>query len=440
MSAHALIRTHLAPAALAALVVGLVAALGGCREDVQLAPPAAALECEVCAADGTCEPAPDGSACADGVCLAGACAPVSEGCEYNQGFVHVTAGGAHTCAMGVTGQLLCWGDNIDGQLGLGDVQPRLEPSAVAGGPWELASAGNGHTCGQRADNTAWCWGQNNDGQLGIDSQQDQNAPAALSGDPAAWAQLAAGGHHTCGIDIESGLWCWGDNEKGALGTGGGERALTPQSLVTPAVTWREVALGQRYTCAVDWNGDLWCWGENADGALGLDSLIEEQPTPAQVAPGMSFTSVAAGGRHTCAIASTGDLYCWGRNADGELGLGDAGGPVRAPALVDTPERFETLALGAQHSCGVTRDGALYCWGENDLGQLGLGDLEDRDQPTRVGTAADWTAVAGGSQHTCGLRANGALFCWGDNLSGQLGVFDVQPRSLPTQVCSLVVIE
>jgi alpha-tubulin suppressor-like RCC1 family protein len=101
--------------------------------------------------------------------------------------------------------------------------------------------------------------------------------------------------------------------------------------------------------------------------------------------------------------------------------------------------FAVLSLGDRHSCGVGRDGSLWCWGRNDRGQLGVGDVRDRAVPTRVGTASDWSSVSAGKRHTCGVRRNGALFCWGQDEQGQLGVGEGEDdRLLPAEVCGVPV--
>jgi alpha-tubulin suppressor-like RCC1 family protein len=424
--------------------LGLAALLlvtAGCDETVQLLAPEAP-ECQVCEAAGQCTPAADGTPCSIGLCEAGACVddsePVGDTCASTERFVAVAAGQGHTCALTLSGALYCWGANQDGQLGVGDVNPRLAPALTPGGAdWEAIAAGREHTCGLRRDNSAWCWGSNDASQLGLGGEDDEGGvltPVQLAGPPDAWAQLVGGDDHSCGIDGSGGLWCWGKNEHGELGSNTQlEKLPTPTQITEPPNDWRHVSAGEHHNCSVDWDGRLFCWGSNEGGALGLDG-VEQQPLPVLVSDTRTYARVIAGGRHGCAQDIGGATYCWGANDAGQLGIGSSDGAVRTLTRVDPDPGFAALALGERHGCGIAGDGALWCWGANDAGQLGLGDSVSRDVPTRVGTASDWLEIASGDRHTCAVRANGQLFCWGQNLNGQLGVGDIESRPLPSRVC------
>jgi alpha-tubulin suppressor-like RCC1 family protein len=424
--------------------LGLAALLlvtAACEETVQLLAPEAP-ECQVCDAAGQCMPAADGTPCSIGVCEAGACVddsdPGADVCASTERFVAVTAGQGHTCALALSGALYCWGGNQVGQLGVGDGDTRLAPAQLPGSAdWETVAAGWEHTCGLRRDNSAWCWGSNDDGQLGLGGEDGEDAvltPVQLAGPPDAWAQLAGGRRHSCGLDGSGGLWCWGRNEHGELGVGAGlEEIPAPTRVADPAADWRQVSAGETHTCSVDWDGRLFCWGSNEDGALGLDD-VEEQPLPALISDTRTYARVITGARHGCAQDTGGATYCWGANDAGQAGIGGSAGAVRTLTRVDPDPGFAALALGERHGCGIAGDGGLWCWGANDAGQLGLGDGVSRELPTRVGTASDWLEITSGSRHTCAVRANGQLFCWGENLSGQLGLGDVEPRPLPARVC------
>jgi alpha-tubulin suppressor-like RCC1 family protein len=423
---------------LAALVL-----LAACDETVQLLAPEAP-ECQVCDAAGQCAPAADGTPCSIGICAAGTCVddsdPEVDVCASSERFVSVAAGEGHTCAIALSGALYCWGQNLLGQLGAGDVAPRLTPALVPGAAdWEAIAAGWDHTCGRRRDSTAWCWGYNSEGQLGIGGDEVAGevitSPTQLAAPPAAWAQLAGGGSHTCGLEGSGGgLWCWGENEHGELGLNSViEEISTPTRIAEPAADWRQVSTGEYHTCSVDWDGRLFCWGSNENSALGLDG-VSVQRLPALISDAQTFARVTSGGRHNCAQDTGGATYCWGFNDDGQLGTGSSAEEVRTLARIDPDPGLAALALGERHGCGIAGDGTLWCWGSNDEGQLGLGARARRRGPPRVGTASDWLAIASGRRHTCAVRANGQLFCWGDNLGGQLGLGDTASRPLPSRVC------
>jgi len=207
-----------------------------------------------------------------------------------------------------------------------------------------------------------------------------------------------------------------------------------------------VATGADFTCAVSNEGGLFCWGRNDMGQLGEGSTTA-QPNPVMVFPsGAQVTRVSAGATHACAIAA-GALYCWGNNASGQLGM-DSTAAGLEPALVALPGVTE-VAVGGYleavaspvphgHTCAVTAAHAVYCWGDNARGQLGLGDLGSRTVPTLVSglsaaTGAD--AIALGARHSCVRTASGGVACWGERTVGQVGdgMASVQPALAPVTV-------
>jgi alpha-tubulin suppressor-like RCC1 family protein len=413
------------------LVMLLVAP--GCHEDIRFiaGPDGAAAECVVCA-EGGCNPAADGTICASGVCQAGDC--VTTTCPGAQRWLAVAAGEAHSCAVGWSGALYCWGRNDEGQLGAGDLEPRGEPVAVDG-DWIDAAAGWKHTCGLARDGAAACWGENNEGQVGSGAiSPSEPAPRAVMDLPAL-RSVAGGQDHTCAVGVEGGLWCWGKNAENQLGAAEPPRADAPLA-VDDGVdrVWRQVSAGGKHTCGTDLDGRLWCWGANMEGQLGTGGALPVA-TPAEVASGTGWVEVAAGANHTCAIDGGDHLWCWGDDKEGELGRGDGaeGDRVDEPAAVDAELGWRSVRVGDKTSCAIAIDGTLWCWGKNDAGQLGLGDTMRRSAPVRVGGADDWASVAVGKRHVCGVRTSGGLFCWGDNAAGQLNLGDLTEEE-PTEVC------
>ena len=124
-------------------------------------------------------------------------------------------------------------------------------------------------------------------------------------------------------------------------------------------------------------------------------------------------------RHTCALKSDGSLWCWGENGFGQLGTGDLD-LRQVPTRVGTSAAWSAIALGANRTCALEQNGSLWCWGENDRGQLGLGHQTDEPVPSRVGTATDWASVSAGTSATCARKVDDSLWCWGENRYGQFG--------------------
>jgi alpha-tubulin suppressor-like RCC1 family protein len=225
---------------------------------------------------------------------------------------------------------------------------------------------------------------------------------------------------------------------------------TTQGGITPPTLYSAVATGARHACgfpraAVGVVQTPWCWGQNISGQVGNGSTVDtlrpsQVPLPIGVTA-FDSTSVVAGAAHTCALVLTGTVpagtaFCWGNNALGQLGLGAASGvPVTAPTQVDasTPV-FAKLYAGLNHTCGLTSAGAAYCWGYNASGQLGDGTQTNQAIAVPV-LGGPFANLAMGEQHTCGITvaAPVAVFCWGDNSFGQLGTNDFVAVLTPTKV-------
>jgi alpha-tubulin suppressor-like RCC1 family protein len=163
-----------------------------------------------------------------------------------------------------------------------------------------------------------------------------------------------------------------------------------------------------------------CWGVGDHGQIGNGTTPLNQSTPAAVTATFgSADKLFAGSEHICVLAS-GAVWCWGDNQGGQLGDGTLQNRATPVQAVGLPGAATSLALGAYHSCALLADGTVWCWGENEYGQLGDGTTSQRIAPARVVDLADVTAITSGSQFTCALTQTGAMRCWGANNGGQLG--------------------
>jgi alpha-tubulin suppressor-like RCC1 family protein len=217
------------------------------------------------------------------------------------------------------------------------------------------------------------------------------------------------------------------------------QVLGPGTRVVLQTSAVRLALGQEHACAVG-GGALRCWGLDDDGQLGTPPVVAGVGQGASsVAGATSWIVPAAGERHSCGLDASGRVWCWGANDMGQLGTGDQT-PSAAPRAVALPQAALDVRTLFDHTCAVLADATLWCWGANLEGQLGQGDQypgHDQPLPVQVGTNSDWTFVATGQGHGCGIRAAGALFCWGRNTDGELGqgsTRDIELRS-PTQIGS-----
>jgi alpha-tubulin suppressor-like RCC1 family protein len=258
--------------------------------------------------------------------------------------------------------------------------------------------------------------------------------------------VCTGEAHTCALDATGAVWCWGGNQRGQLGSGTREPALQPELVTLPGPA-RSLSCDFNHGCALLSDGRLYCWGQNGEGELGQDDAFPGDAveaadglTPLPVAG--SFRSVDTGQGHTCAIAAAGTLFCWGRNSFYELGS-EPRGQVRSPLQVGTESDWERVDAGQNHSCGLRRDGSLWCWGRNTASDedegfpLGIEGPLIVATPTRVGDAANWSKLATSIFHTCAIDAGNALFCWGRNIEGQLGVGSLPVVRAPEAVADAV---
>lgn len=178
-----------------------------------------------------------------------------------------------------------------------------------------------------------------------------------------------------------------------------------------------IAAGGRHSCALA-SGKVLCWGANDRGQLG-DGDAEARSNPAPVVGDLAFTQVTTGLAHSCGVARGGEAYCWGSDDKGQLG--DATFTSRsAPVRVAGNQTFRVLRAGQTHTCGLVTSGEVLCWGGNANGQLGDGTTVTRSSPVTVGGGMRFVALSAGWNHSCAITADGVAYCWGANASGQLG--------------------
>ena len=240
-----------------------------------------------------------------------------------------------------------------------------------------------------------------------------------------WIAPAAGSGHTCALAADGGVWCWGGNAYGQLGSGNRTARAEPRQVPLPANAV-DVRTAFEFTCALLADASVWCWGYNLEGQLGLGDTHpgDDHLEPIQLGAERDWVFVATGQGHGCGIRSPGRLFCWGRNTDSQLGQGvTEPQQMRAPVQVGTDADWVEVGCSQSTTCARKRDGSLWCWGAQPSGALAVGDVAPRPSPRRCRTTRDWSASTVGTFHTCGLRPGGEIWCAGHNAEGQIGAPD-----------------
>jgi alpha-tubulin suppressor-like RCC1 family protein len=266
--------------------------------------------------------------------------------------------------------------------------------------------------------------------VGPESTVDARVPIVALAAPS--SAVATGDTHTCAIanDGASSVLCWGGGDDGQLGDGTFTGRAQPMPVTNEAGAV-SLAAGGGHTCAVGSSGSVACWGRDDFGQLG-DGATTNQGAPVPVilsqSESVTATAIAAGESHTCALTSDGRIFCWGRADRQQLGGEEM--TSLPPSPIVGPPAAVAIASGGDHSCALTGDGHVWCWGANEVGQLGKGQASPSSAPAEVAGLGNVSAIAAGANHSCALRTDGSVWCWGGNHSGQLGDGVVLQMSTP----------
>lgn len=368
-----------------------------------------------------------------------------------QEIVQVSTGNDHTCARLNTGIVKCWGRNASGQLGLGDTVDRgdganemgsnlLPVNLGAGKTANFIATGTAHSCAVLNDGNIKCWGNNSNGQLGNGNTTTQSSPVGPInlGAGLTASVIGTGSYHTCAILNDGTVKCWGYNPYGQLGIGTQTSQASPAGPINlgSGKTAVAIAAGVGHSCAILNDGTVKCWGYNAYGQVGIGNTTTPQTSPMgplNLGSGKTAISIAAGASHTCAILNDGSVKCWGFNGSGQLGIGNTTDQTSPAGPVDLGAGKTAIAIaaGGSHTCAVLNDTSLMCWGSPAGGQLGIGAAGAPRLtpvgPVNLGTGMSAVKLASRDYHTCALLNVGALKCWGANGYGQLGLGDTAVR-------------
>ncbi|GAA0416709.1 hypothetical protein Acor_63820 [Acrocarpospora corrugata] len=314
-----------------------------------------------------------------------------------------------------------WGSNEFGQFADGTVGARPTPGPIPGlDHFTKIAAGWTHTLAIGESNSVWTWGSNEHGELGngTTSTGATIKPARVDGLTGV-VDVSAGWGFSMAVTADGTVWTWGDNARGQLGDGTHKPRTLPvpvtQSTGLPAIA--AVSAGRDFSTARTETGEVWTWGANSEGTLGL-GVTGDRPTPSLVTSLTGVRQISAGGRHVLALRTDGRVWGWGDNGAGQLATS-----VSNDALSPVPVFSCTcvdVAAGGMHSLAVRSDRTLWSWGHGAFGELGDGLAMGRSTPKRIAVRLPVVDAAAGHSFSLAVSGDGRLWTTGRNAKGQLG--------------------
>lgn len=352
----------------------------------------------------------------------------------------------NSLAIKSDGSMWVWGDNTSGQLGQGYTSPLYISTAIQAlttQPWAQIASGHSFVLGLKQDGSLWAWGSNSSGQLGILSTVNQSSPVLVSGPSnVSWALVAAGQSFAIGLTTTGVLYSWGGNSNGQLGDLSTSDKFSPILVSSPAnVSWALVDCGDFHVLALTTSGQLYAWGNNSAGRLGISSTFStSSPVLVSGPASTSWAAISGGNAHSLAITTSGVLYAWGFNSSGELG--DLSVTSRSsPVLVSGPVGtvWSKVAAGQGYSLSISNTGLLYAWGAGITGKLGDLTTTNKSSPVLVSgpVSTSWSAVSALINSSFAISSLGELYSWGQNTSAALGVGSTTDISSPMLVSAPV---
>ena len=398
--------------------------------------------------------------------------------------------GAYTLAVKTDGTLWAWGQGTNGALGTGSTSHYSSPVQIGAlANWsQIVGGTTANSFSIKTDGTLWVWGYNSNGELGMGNVTQYLSPVQLGA--FTWKQISSGSYGTSatfGIRSDGTLWGWG---KYASLVGAGAGLSSPVQIGSLA-NWAQISLGNSYMLAIKTDGSLWASGSGAGAASGTGNASFNSSSPVQVGALNNWSSVYAGDGAAFAIKTDGTLWSWGNNTSGQLGIGTAtttSSPIQVGSLTSwnyasnlnntttiatrtdgtiwfwgdsqygmngnavatkysspaqigalnnwkVPQLFMDSLLLNNSLILLRNDSTLWSVGNNNYGQLGLGDSTARVYPEQITTGGtNWSSLANTGYETAyAIQTNGTVWGWGYNASGQLGISNSTNAYMPVQV-------
>lgn len=331
----------------------------------------------------------------------------------------ISGGGTHTIAIKDDGTLWAWGLNNSGQLGDGTLEAKNVPVQIGTDTdWVTISAGFKANAAIKANGTLWAWGINYDGQI-AGGPVSQNIPAQIGTDNN-WKTVECPGRHILAIKNNGTLWAWGYNAYGQLGLNTTETTNIPTQVDT-ATDWKEISGGAYFTLALKQNGTLWACGDN-DGALGINTQELFVTTFTQIGTDNDWKTMSAGYFHALGVKNDGSLWAWGDHTYGRLG-DNSGTTYRYSPVNISTDNWINVYADFMSNYGIKSDGTLWKWGTEEFSE-NYEPINSLLAPTKVGQETNWEQIQVVKDNSVFItKTNNNIFVWGDNEYGELGLGD-----------------
>jgi len=358
----------------------------------------------------------------------------------------MAAGSGHTCIVNEDGEAYCWGQNYDGQLGNAETADDYDDfseivavdtnGVLNGKKLNTISAGAVHTCAVDVEGKIYCWGRGSNGQLGNGTEEDSSVPVAVDTSKIStskFIKISTGYYHTCALDEEKRIYCWG------YGCGIDEDSSIPVAIDMEGILKDKKISFFSNKCVLDEDGRAYCWGRGSNGQLGNgteeDSLVPVAVDTSGVLNGKKLTSISGGRQYRCALDNEGSVYCWGKSKYGQLGdlkTQESSVPIKVDfnKKGDLYGKKVTEISAGGGACVIDEKKKVYCWGVDDY------DYFFNPIPTEIDSGEienNFSYVSASSDYACAINSDGKAYCWGYGSNGQLGNGETENSNVPIPV-------